>query len=400
MIKPNIPENDKERIKALHNLNILDTLEEDAYDQLTLLTSQICDVPISLVSLVDSNRQWFKSHNGLDVRETPRDLAFCAHAINKPNEILVVEDATKDERFYNNPLCVGAPNVIFYAGAPLNTSDGFCLGTLCVIDKKPRNLSLKQRTALKAIADQVSAQLELRRKKIILIEKIKIIKKLNNDLETFSYQLSHSIQEPMRDITYLIEFLKENDIDKISISLREIIEQIDKSANYGLALLYSSINYINISKKNINFSEFNLEDIAKHVFNNSVNTTNVKLELINCNRTILTSKYAIQLVFQNLMSDSLKFSNKDTCIISISSKIENDSLFIDYKDNGPGIEIKYAHKIFEIFKTLNSKSENSLGLGLAMVKKVLSKLSGNIRLIDSESNEGVHFKIDLPLKIQ
>lgn len=400
MIKPDIPYNEKERIKALHNLNILDTLEEDAYDQLTLIASQICDVPIALVSLIDSNRQWFKSHNGLDVRETPRDLAFCAHAINKPNEILIVEDATKDERFYNNPLSVGAPNVIFYAGAPLITADGFCLGTLCVIDKKPRKLSLTQTTALKAIADQVLAQLELRRKNLILIEKIKIVEKLNNDLDTFSYQLSHSIQEPMRDILSLINFLKENDADKISISLREKIEQIEHCANYGLALVYSSIKYINISKENINFSEFNLEDIANDVLNNSVNSNNLKLELINCNRIVSTSKYAIQLAFQHLMSDSLKFSNKNTCVISISSKIKNDRLFIDYKDNGPGIEIKYAHKIFEIFETLNSKSETSVGIGLAMVRTILNKLSGNIRLMDSESGKGVHFNIDLPIEIQ
>jgi signal transduction histidine kinase len=203
----------------------------------------------------------------------------------------------------------------------------------------------------------------------------------------------------MRDILSLIIFLKENDADKIPISLQEKIEQIENSANYGLALVYSSIKYINISNENINFSEFNLEDIANHVLNNSLNTNNLKLELINCNRTISTSKYAIQLAFQNLMSDSLKFNNKNTCVISISSKIENDRLFIDYKDNGPGIEIKYAHKIFEIFETLNSKSETSLGIGLSMVKKILNKLSGNIQLMHSESGKGVHFNIDLPLEI-
>lgn len=187
MIKPDIPDNENERIKALQDLNILDTLEEDAYDQLTLIASQICDVPIALVTLIDDNRQWFKSHHGLEARETPRDIAFCAHAINKPEEILMVEDATKDNRFHDNPLSTKAPNVIFYAGAPLNTSEGFCLGTLCVIGNKPKKLSNTQQTALKALANQVVAQLELRRKNLILIEKIKIVEQLNHDIDAFSY---------------------------------------------------------------------------------------------------------------------------------------------------------------------------------------------------------------------
>lgn len=399
MIKPDIPYNEYERIKALQNLNILDTIEEDAFDQLTLIASQICDVPIALVSLIDTNRQWFKSHHGLDVRETPRDLAFCAHAINKPNEILVVEDASKDERFYDNPLSSEGPNVIFYAGAPLLTEDGFCLGTLCVIDKKPRKLNSTQISALRAIADQVLAQLELRRKNLILIEKIKIVEKLNNDLDAFSYQLSHNFQAPMRGVLSLVDFLKEDDADEISISLREKIDQIENRAKYGLALVDSSIKYINISKKNLNFSEFNLKDIANHVLENYVNTDNLKLELINCDRIVSTSKYAIQLAFQNLMTNSLKFSDKNTCVISISSSIENGRIFIDYKDNGPGIKIKYAHKIFEIFETLNSKSEINVGIGLAMVKIILNRLSGNIRLMDSDSGKGVHFNMDLPLEV-
>ena len=399
MIKPDIPYNEYDRIKALQNLNILDTLEEEAYDQLTLIASQICNVPIALVSLIDSDRQWFKSHHGLDVRETPRDLAFCAHAINKPNEILVVEDASKDERFYDNPLSTNAPNVIFYAGAPLLTADGFCLGTLCVIDKKPRKLSSTQTNALKAIADQVLAQLELRRKNLILIEKIKIEEKLNNDFDAFSYQLSHNFQAPMRGILSLIDFMKQDDADEISISIREKINQIENRAKYGLALVDSSIKYINVSKKNLSFSEFNLKNIANQVLENYVNTDNLKLELINCDRIISTSKYAIQLAFQNLITNSMKFSDQDTCIITISSSIENGRIFIDYKDNGPGIKIKYAHKIFEMFETLNFKSEFNLGIGLAMVKIILNRLSGNIRLMDSDFGKGVHFNIDLPLEV-
>jgi len=399
VIKPDIPDNENERIKALQDLNILDTLEEDAYDQLTLIASQICDVPIALVSLIDDNRQWFKSHHGLEARETPRDIAFCAHAINKPEEILMVEDATKDNRFHDNPLSTKAPNVIFYAGAPLNTSEGFCLGTLCVIGNKPKKLSNTQQTALKALANQVVAQLELRRKNLILIEKIKIVEQLNHDIDAFSYRLSHDMLTPMRGILSIIEFLKIDDADGISISLGEKIDQIKDRAKYGLALVESTIEYARISKANLVFSEFKLEDTANLVFANLANADNVKLELMNCEQIVITSKLAIHVAFQHLMTNSLKFNDKDTCIISISSKIENNRLFIDYKDNGPGINIKYANKIFEIFETLNPKSENSTGIGLATLKTVLNKLSGHIRLMHSEVGKGVHFNIDLPLEI-
>jgi signal transduction histidine kinase len=399
VIKPDIPDNENERIKALQDLNILDTLEEDAYDQLTLIASQICDVPIALVSLIDDNRQWFKSHHGLEARETPRDIAFCAHAINKPEEILMVEDATKDNRFHDNPLSTKAPNVIFYAGAPLNTSEGFCLGTLCVIGNKPKKLSNTQQAALKALANQVVAQLELRRKNLILIEKIKIVEQLNHDIDAFSYRLSHDMLTPMRGILSIIEFLKKDHADEISISLGEKIDQIKDRAKYGLALVQSTIEYARVSKANLVFSEFKLEDTANFVFANLANTDNVKLELINCEQIVITSKLAIHVAFQHLMTNSLKFNDKDTCIISISSKIENNRLFIDYKDNGPGINIKYANKIFEIFETLNPKSENSTGIGLATLKTVLNKLSGHIRLMHSEVGKGVHFNIDLPLEI-
>lgn len=398
MIKPDIPTNEKERIKTLHDLNILDTLEEDAYDQLTFIASQICDVPIALVSLVDNNRQWFKSHHGLDARETPRELAFCAHAINKPDEILLVEDATKDERFYDNPLSTGPPNVIFYAGAPLVTSEGFCLGTLCIIDKEPKKLTNNQLTALKALADQVLAQLELRQKNLFLIEKIKTVEQLNQDIDAFSYQLSHGLQTPMRRILSMIEFLKEDDADIISNSLKEKIDQIENSAKYGVDLINSSIEYNMISKENLIIKAFKIEDIANHVFAHSINTKHVKLELTNCAQTVRTSEYAIQVAFQNLMANSMKFNDKDTCIISISSRIEHNRVFIDYKDNGPGIKMKYANKIFELFETLDSKSENSIGIGLATVKNVLNKLSGHIRLMHSEKGKGVHFNLDLPLR--
>jgi anti-sigma regulatory factor (Ser/Thr protein kinase) len=150
------------RLNALRQYRILDTEPEQAFDDLTLIASQICGVPIALISLVDEDRQWFKSRVGVEVRETSRSVSFCAHAILQQG-IFTIADALTDERFCNNPFVKGEPHVRFYAGAPITTQDGYALGTLCVIDYVPRELTADQENALSALQRQVSAQLELRR---------------------------------------------------------------------------------------------------------------------------------------------------------------------------------------------------------------------------------------------
>ncbi len=153
------------RLRTLALYRVLDTAAEQTFDDLTRLAAAICKAPIGLVSLVDEHRQWFKSRVGLDAPETPREVAFCSHAIES-DELFVVEDATRDERFCDNPLVTGEPDIRFYAGAPLRVANGHRLGTLCVIDRKPRALDSDQQIALLTLRDAVVTQLELRRSQL------------------------------------------------------------------------------------------------------------------------------------------------------------------------------------------------------------------------------------------
>ncbi len=157
------PKNEKKRLKVLWEYSVLDTVPEEIFDDLTELAARICEAPIAMITLVDEKRQWFKSKVGVSVSETSRDISFCSHAITQPG-LFIVPDATKDERFADNPLVTSDPKVRFYAGAPLITADGYALGTLCVIDKVPRELHPDQKQALCILARHVVIQLELRRR--------------------------------------------------------------------------------------------------------------------------------------------------------------------------------------------------------------------------------------------
>jgi GAF domain-containing protein len=163
------PLNETARLAALERYAILDTDPEDSFDDLTRLASFICKTPIAMISLIDDDRQWFKSRVGVAVSETPREVAFCSTAILQ-SEIFVVPDALQDDRFRNNPFVIAAPHIRFYAGAPLINEEGYALGTICVVDQTPRELEDEQKEALKALSRLVLAQMEFRRNLILLKE--------------------------------------------------------------------------------------------------------------------------------------------------------------------------------------------------------------------------------------
>lgn len=235
MIISPVTVDEKERIKALYDYEILDTDGEKAFDDLTLLASEICETPIALISLVDPNRQWFKSTVGLDASETERDIAFCAHAIHEHN-VFEIPDALHDERFFDNPLVTGAPNIRFYAGAPLVTPYGFAIGTLCAISDKPKKLNKHQLQSLEILSRAVITQMELRKK-------MSELKKVNDFTNDFLSNMSHEIRTPLNAINGFSKLLSERCANlNLPTDVHDYVAEIDFSAEHLLSIVNSVLD--------------------------------------------------------------------------------------------------------------------------------------------------------------
>jgi signal transduction histidine kinase len=398
MIFPKIPENEKQRIEDLFSYNVLDTLEASEYDDITHIASLICDAPISLISLIDDKRQWFKSHYGLAVTETPKELAFCAHAINEPNNILMVPDSRTDERFFDNPLVTSDPFVIFYAGVPLISSSGFPLGTLCVIDNKPKTLNEEQIKSLKALSNQVITILELRKSKRLLTEMNMALVQKNQTLEQFAMIAANDINSPLRSISSLIELFwggYSSSLDKEGV---ELFKLIDFSTNQLRNLIDGIIDYT-ISDKSLS------EQKEKIQF---VDFVNEVVRLLDPHKThqftvtaydgiIELNSAALKQILINLISNAIKYNDKENTEIEIGfSQTEDDYCFF-VKDNGSGIPAEKVDSIFDIFQIGQTKDrygKRGSGIGLATVKKLVEGQKGTIK-VESEINKGSKFSFNI-----
>lgn len=399
MSAPAIPINEAARLEELSLFSILDTMPEKEFDDMTTIASEICQTPISLITLIDKNRQWFKSKKGTDLSETSRNLSFCAHAINQPDNELIIEDATKDRRFSDNPYVTNDPHVVFYAGIPLVSNNGFALGTICVIDTKPRHLTEGQLTALKALSRQVVRLLEMRRANHVIHATQQKLETKCEELERFAYVVSHDIKSPLNNVISLLGLLmrlEENNISEKSklvlntslVSIKQLKSLVD-----GIIGHYMSLNYDATEVKEIDLTKMCAELIG---LLNPTDAMAIDLR-VECQK-LVGNEIALRQIFINLISNSIKYSEKEPISIYIVHEHGIGWHQIDYNDNGVGMDTNNIMKIFEPFSTLGKTDRfgnKGTGIGLATVKQLIDKLGGQID-VRSEIGKGTHFSIRLP----
>ena len=398
MISAPLPKNEAARQQSLDELQILDTLEEQAFDDLTLIAAQICQTPIALVSLIDRDRQWFKSHHGLDARETPRELAFCAHAI-LDDHAFVVEDTLKDERFHDNPLVTSGPNVKFYAGAPLILRGNIRVGTLCVIDDHARPFSEMQRRALEALARQVVSQLELRLQ-------LQALTRLDRTKDEFISMVNHELRTPLTSINGSLALIRNQVTGEIP---PQAMQLIDVAYRNGERLLNIVNDILDVSKLEAGKMEMEMAPFEVLPFlQKAIELNRPYCEVYGCKLELrpLDSSSPAQVkgdenrllqVMNNLISNAAKFTHaSDTVEIHVLQK--DDQVQVGVTDHGPGIPQDKLKDLFTKFKQL-SKDSNAkapgTGLGLSICKLIVEQHGGNI---GCESVPGKHttFQFTLP----
>ena len=397
-----IPENEEQRLKALLRYRILDTDFEESYDELTQLAATICDTSISTITLIDTERQWFKSRLGVDGRQSARDISFCAHSILQ-DDIFVVEDAAEDKRFVDNPFVTGNPGIRFYAAANLRTDDGYNIGTLCVIDSQPKKPTQQQLDALRILAKQVVYQLELRLNMLRLDDSLALLRELNITKDRMFSVIAHDLKSPFNGILGFSEMLVDM-LNKPGMERqKDMAKLVMESGEAALALLNDLLEWAVLQQRGNQFEKVKLDfsSLAREV-TEIVSIAAMRKEIglkkqIEPNIHVKGDKHMLFSLIQNLLTNAVKFTRHGGAIeLSLSS--EEKTVKVTVRDNGVGIP---PDRLAQLLKDdlpvsmLGTEKETGTGLGLNLCKQYVNKHGGNI-WIESEVGSGTAVCFTIP----
>ncbi len=404
--KAPVPYNEAQRLVALRSYQVLDSAPEQAFDDVTRLVARHFNVPMVLVSLVDEARQWFKSRVGIDIAETPRETAFCAHAIlgTRP---LVVCDATCDPRFRDNPFVTGAPHIRFYAGAPLINADGFRLGTLCLIDDKPWiGFSPSQEEDLIAFAALVMERLEARRQPPSPAVETSASGKTDVTLEETVAHLAHEILTPLSAIVGHAEVIERLTSDKDEpCRSRHSALQIGDMGRYVCELAQRTLDAASLRNGDIELQNdwVSLTDVAgevKKLLLQCAAKTSVAVEIEPSNflYDLQADRLRLQQMLLNLLGNAVKFTPAGGRVTLQARLNAEGGLDLTVSDNGPGMTFEEARSALQPFGRIRRDSDakvDGFGLGLPMTRRLI-ELHGGRLLIDSVRGRGTAITLRFP----
>lgn len=401
-----IPANECERLAALHRYGVLDTQPEDSFDELARLASMICATPIALITLVDEKRQWFKARIGVTLQELSREISVCAHAI-VGEDLLIVPDALDDPRFADNPLVAGA-KLRFYAGAPLTTADGFNLGTLCVMDYRPRMLDDAQKTALRALARQAVGQLELRKQiteRAIAEDALRkteariatIMDEVAQMKKDFVASVSHELRTPLTSIRGSLGLLASGVVGELNEEATRVVGVAERNSIRLMTLINDILDFEKLDNGKV---QMNIRPIAlRPVLEQAVDAIRsiaahdrIRIELSAVDVTVRGDADRLAQVIVNLLTNAVKFSRRGG-VVSVSAQAGGSWVEVRVKDRGAGIPEQAQKKLFQHFSQIDasdSRAKSGTGLGLAICTAIIEQHGGEIG-VESVVGEGSTF---------
>ncbi len=399
MIVPKIPTNELERQAALDKYQLLDTMSEERYDDITAMVSTICNAPIAMITLVDKDRTYFKSKYGVNLEEAPRDLSFCSHAINQEEDLMIVHDARKDPRFVDNPI-IKEYNTVFYAGVQLRDSNGFKLGMLCVYDHRPRRLNNNQKKALRALSQQVMLLFEEHYQNIQLRQVRKELNERNEELKDFAGIVSHDLKAPLSNIIMISDLLrkKEPNLKPSSIDyMQKLKDSAASMSRYidGMLVFYKSEELVSGDYDEVSYIDIVEDVIAMTVLDENTHVVYRPTQ----ETTIVTNHMALEQVLINLVTNAIKYSDKEKTLVEIGLKVVDGCYRISIRDNGSGIAPDKLPSIFKLFYIATDNDRHGkpgTGIGLATVARLLEHMNGRIG-VESELGSWTEFTVTLPI---
>jgi len=377
------PTRESRRLRALRDYAILDTPREAVFDDIVQLASLLCEMPIAVVTLVDEGRQWFKAEKGLGMRETPLETSICAHAILE-HDLLVVPDTLGDPRFRENPLVVGEPGLRFYAGALLKSPDGMPLGTVCVLDTRPRELGPAQLDGLRRLARQVMHQMELRRI-------VRDAQRTEGRLTGLIAAAGHDVKAPLRSANYALNRIQRVFPDAVDLCAKggRALAAVDRQLTQLLAVASTGAQI----DPTVTTDLGEAFAVLSSLWTADARRRGIALSLPPVILKVRGPEALIETLIGNLLSNAMKYTPAGGKV-DVTVQDDGDHVAVTVADNGVGIASDRQGAIFDAFRQVDPEAEG-LGLGLWIVGQIAATLQASVQ-VQSELGQGSRFTVRLP----